>query len=891
MLSRCTKNHSTKAVFISLILICLPYFLKSQNERLLKETKTSHFINLELKNSNNQHLKNIANKLNKSPIEDIIALQIELILEIINLEKDKYEINILARKKEDIGTFLYRKIDIFEKLYPTTAKFILEIKFPFEERQKREKTFYLDSTNQWQNVFSWTDTNYNNVIIPSIDIIFDSFEYGEKWEQNLNHTIQIVDKYHKSDSIFSLWSEKIDKLNFEKTELIPLDDFTLDEIEKEFEFFNFPNIAKQLKLPDNQTDNFKNFETKIKNKREDLDYKLFNIDRIFIEKARKEKSRYNLIGAIYNYNKSLEYHPLNTTALIELAQITLDENNQKETIDLIKKIFTSTWPQGDEYYKAKNLASQLYDIIINQGDKLMQAEEFHKAIETYHLANDFCDSIRINICSNKHKTGIINSKKGVLNSYFNVIDKALDRNLLPIAENYAREAKRYQMENIEEIPNDDDIQTVVDKIISKYVEEALTNINKSLFQLGIEQLDNAASLGKTFRSDFSLAYLEETKQNAYKGAFDNIITESEKLLSQNKIPESEEKYKFAMEYFHQYNEWIKDTTKSYSQHREIQKTKYSNFIKTGIEEYENGKFIASLETFHQAKQLENHYNFHKNEVLDSMLISIAEPVVKEKIQLLNMNIWRNELEIAKDILDELNIIITQANLETNSELMTDYQSIKTSFENKECEYAQNEASKFQREIDAYIQNQAFYSACNSMGKNKILHHKFSRCISWSPEQEELFQKYLPASLYDSLIQEADFEIRLNNIEKAMQIFVIADSIYDARNLEQIKVYRKKLTSFFYVNHNNETIAECIKHIQITELAQQGVLLIELLRKNNQSAKKYISLQKTLGKNLREMDKNKHPSVPLKELIKQYKVDSNWYFVFKFYYLKRPILTL
>jgi hypothetical protein len=75
------------------------------------------------------------------------------------------------------------------------------------------------------------------------------------------------------------------------------------------------------------------------------------------------------------------------------------------------------------------------------------------------------------------------------------------------------------------------------------------------------------------------------------------------------------------------------------------------------------------------------------------------------------------------------------------------------------------------------------------------------------------------------------------------------------------------------------------------LAQQGVLLIELLRKNNQSAKKYISLQKTLGKNLREMDKNKHPSVPLKELIKQYKVDSNWYFVFKFYYLKRPILTL
>ena len=114
MLSRCTKNHSTKAVFISLILICLPYFLKSQNERLLKETKTSHFINLELKNSNNQHLKNIANKLNKSPIEDIIALQIELILEIINLEKDKYEINILARKKEDIGTFLYRKIDIFE---------------------------------------------------------------------------------------------------------------------------------------------------------------------------------------------------------------------------------------------------------------------------------------------------------------------------------------------------------------------------------------------------------------------------------------------------------------------------------------------------------------------------------------------------------------------------------------------------------------------------------------------------------------------------------------------------------------------------------------------------------------------------------------------------------
>lgn len=891
-------NNSIKAKPIStlfgliLSLIILSHCNSAYSQQLIISNKTYSYPFVVTQNSNlNPHVFNIVKRLKQfdSNNDLSISFTIELNIKITKEFGNNYIVISELSKKECPSGALYRDFDICSEFFPSAVQFTFNIvqnnkalQISHEASLKLQKNI--------EQVYTWTDTTSNSIFEINPNLI--SLNYNQQWESEMNRKLNLIDLYYQSDSLLIAWDSIVNSIKLDQIELLPINDFVLDEVEKSLESFNNSNI---LSIVNPNRLNYQEFKDRITNlnikvgqKRLLLTEYLHWIDYRFIEKARLDLKMSNPIGAIYNYSKALEYNPLSIQALSELGRIMLDQNNLSESSNLVKTIFSSTWPQGKTLDECRKLATDLYSAIVSKGNLLLKEEEFHRAIQAFSIANIFCDSIRENICTNEHYQGIVKSKYGILRSYFNVINKALNRDLLHIAENYAYEAKKYQMANQKEIPDDSEIQLIVDQIVTKYVSLAMQNIDKGKFETAINQLHNADSLGHTFRDNFSLKYLDDSRKKAFNGAFSVSLSESQFALNNSNIYLADSKHHDAMNFYVQHPEWITDTTSAYSIFLNIRKADLKQKVAFGNNLYINGAFSDALNMLQEAKSIETYYKFQSDTLLDSLLLAISKPIAFERLNNVSMKIWRNELLEAKAIIDDVDSLIHKSNLLNDVELIELFNSTKRKYQFQECDFAQSQISQFENLYSKSILNQSFSIALTAIDSIQIIQKSFSRCIVNPKNYDSDYKIIIPAAKYERLIQDCDIEFRLKNTRKALNIFFIADSLYQKHALKEAGVFQKTLSTFFYQTPDFDLIIECCNWLLESPHTDQIIPLLSILERNGCPSVKAKNIQKNLALKLRFSDKTEYPTMKSSELINRYPVKNNWYYIFKRTYLKNPI---
>ncbi len=870
-------------LLLYLLFVFSSFSAKSQQLIITEKSYNYPFV-LNSQTATNVFANRVLQKL--SIYQDInISFSIDLFVKVTQLSQYQYVALAEVHYNQCKGSYFYRDFDLCQDFFPEFLDFAFEVNQQSKLKSQIEISFKNRPHETIQKILTWTDSTGNN--IPEIKPIFKNIRYDEHWEQKIIKKINRIELFHISDSLINHWNEKLDKIKLENTELIPIFDFTLDEIEKDFEFFNDQNVYTVLNFSNishqSYASKISELNQKISQKRYLTNEYLHLIDFRFIESAREALRLSNLENAIYFYKKSLEFHPYNIVALKELGQLYLNQERLSEASELIKIIFSKTWPQGQIYTESLQLAKDVFQAILKTGDKWIKEEEFHRAIESYSLALIFCDSIRESLCNQSHKLGIVNAKKGILNSYFNVINKSLERNRLDIAENYVRESKKYQLANLNELPNDQEIQAMADKVVTRYVNEAMINIQNAHYHKAIQQLDRADSLGFTFRENFSLAYLDESRKKAYTGAFSEALLQSKKQLEMGSVFLADSKHQEAMSFYQQHPEWIRDTTIAYAlfvairRAESVKKTDWGNVL------FAKSEYSAALKSLQDAKSLEQFYKLPENSLLDSLLFAISQPIAFEKLNSVAMKIWRNELMEAKSIIDEVQILIKKSNLENNESLMQLFNSTVANFESQKCLFANSEISRLKNEFDIFKRENAFISAKLAVENILEIQKKFSECITNIYDYDAVLRFLIPASEYENLIRESSIEFRLENYSLAIQIFFDADSLYLQSNLENQGVKKTNISSFFYQSTNFQPIFSTLKTLSIYQKPDCVFELLHLLKKKGVKSSQTRLFQKQLATLLQKNDKQNFPHLSKRERIKQYPVTEKWFFWFKMYY--------
>lgn len=725
------------------------------------------------------------------------------------LDTSQSQINCSISKESIQGNIDYLGFDIGEKLFPNKINVIIAVdvdgknqKFPIQGSLVNKQT------NLERILISNSTSKRINPTLTIIDNVFD-----EQWQTAVALQMHAIETYHQADSLISSWDTLIRKINLEKTELIPLLDYELDDLMTEIRKFNDLNLVSLLNLSQNDPEYIAQKITEINIKAAQkqvlLNEYLMNIDQRFVIDARKYKERGNILQSIYLYNKAIEYHRYNVVALNELAKLYYEIGNLESAAKLIKQIYTTTYPDDYQYQKSHETGDFLYKKIVNQGNDMLVAQNFAEAIKIYEYANIFCDSIPEPICNISHKMGITKAKNGIYLSYLSVIEKAIKGNLFSIAQNYSMEAHKYQQLNIKEIPSDEDLQKLVDLIVSKQVAQSLQLIQSKQFIKALSRLESADSIGSKFRPDFKLQVLSEYRSKAANGALLELTNEVDKALKLQDRYVAQKNYDKATQFKQQYQQFITDTSSLIHAYRGIKALDYNSLVNDGDLMYRLDLFQNALEKYIEAKTLEQKYQLTPVKNLDSTISGMSKPLIFNYLSVSRQKIWGNDFFAAKQFYFKADTLAHSSLLMNDSAVKSDLEQTKLTLDRQWCISKTKKYSDLFENFTLLKQQRLYGAASQNIDSILVMLKIEDNCILKDRLNSEdiLFVKM--ASAYQQNIQDARYLGTIDKMDEALQKYYEADSIYRFHPLDSNLIKRESLSSIFiFVTSGSSFIKVC-----------------------------------------------------------------------------------
>ena len=685
------------------------------------------------------------------------------------LSEKQFQIHCTILKDSIMGNVDYMGFDLGAMLFPNNIAITVEL-----VKEGKTQKFPLLSLIKYRQTDLGTiiiSDTVANVIKPYITSIENSFD--SQWRSEIDRQMQAISLYYVADSLISSWDSIICKINLEKTELIPLLDFELDELISEILKFNDLNIIPRLNLSVNDSrmigQKITNINIKAAQKQVLLNDYLMNIDTRFILEARKFKEQGNILQSISLYNKAIEYHRFNIVALQELAKLYYEIGNLEFSSKLVKQIFTTTYPDDYQYKKCMEVGDLLYRKIVNQGNDMLVAQNFSEAIKIFENANIFCDSISEPICDGTHKTGITNAKNGIYRSYLSVIDKAIKGNQLTIAQNYSFEAHKYQQLNSNEIPYDDELQKLVDIIVSKQVAQSNQWIQTKQYVKALNSLESADSIGRKFRPDFKLKILSEYRSKAANGALLELADDVNKAVQLKDLYAAQKAYDKTLEFNQQYREFITDSTSLSLSLKEIKALDYQNLLNDGDMLFRLDLFQNALEKYIEAKELEQKYQMVPIKNIDSIINTMSKPLILNYLSVSRQKIWGNDFTSAELYYKKADAMAQSSSMTNDSVVQKDLARTKEILNNQRCTYKLN---KYQELYDIFksLKDQRVWARASQLidSINTIAEDSNELCIIANKLNNSDVKFVRAAADYQRKIQDSRYLSSINNTNEALR---------------------------------------------------------------------------------------------------------------------------
>ncbi len=730
----------------------------------------------------------------------------------------------------------------------------------------------------------------NKVLLKNIQIDFDNV-----WLLEINNHLDAIKVYEKLDSLILRWKDDLNKINLENTEMIPLLDYDMDDLIRRVQAVNNLDVISRLKLMNHDPNKFgaklSEINFQVSQKQVVLQEYLMNIDRQFIINARKYKENGNILQSIYYYNKAIEYHSFNIVALSELARLYYEIGNLPEASLLINRIFKTTYPDDYTNRQCIDLGKMVYRNIVNKGNDMYVAQKFSEAYSIYEIATIFCDSNSVEICNGDHIRGIKNSKNGIYQSYFTVIKKALLNNHFQIAENYIKEAKNYQLQNIKEIPTDVELQKLVDMLVSKLVESSKKLIDTKQFVKALTKLEKADSVGHLYRENFALANLDSYRQSAAQGGFDEKMKASNEYALQLNQYLAEKSLEQALDFLAYYKNYIKDTSEIKTVTKNIKTIEFNNALKTGNSLFEQNLNQNALDKYLFAKQLKNQYSIVNDTNIDSLVLRLSRPLLLDYLSKTRQNVWGNDFELATEWFAKAESLSKNINLDNDSSIVLEL--IKTEkFLNEElCNYQNNKYSTYSNAYLRNKNNKNYIVASQYADSLQSLSAMNNQCIKIVTISADEIKELKQIGNYQELIRDARYLANIEKTEEALVKFYHADSLYDGFENNKNRINRDSIASIFILCNNNKTLITACEWMIEQDKIRDAMSLLLLYKQKGGSASISKKSQKKIGQALILLDKMKYPSISKKELLKMYPVSGWWFYTFRSNYLGNPLFSL
>ncbi len=470
---------------------------------------------------------------------------------------------------------------------------------------------------------------------------------------SLEKFVQIASLYYKTDSIFGEAYKKLETLDYNRVRLLPIYDYTLDEVEASMAFLENKNFEERLQLHEKDPQDFLGKMQKLKietgKRRIVLNQKLANLDFEFYRKAKEYLSESDTGKAKELFKKSIETNYFFTLSHLMMAKILLGDKEFMKASEKINEAYTKTYPMPTDKELLDNFALKAKKEFFNAVDTLYYNNKYNQTLKRLSTAEEFCNNLQVD-CSEEIMKMRSKAKFGIYRSYLSVANKSIESGHPVFAEEYIAKAKSYQDKNeafIENAHEADELLLSISKVFEKRGLELLKNKE---YNEAVLHFNKARYFCMQYPGNECSDSIYVLIRTAKMGILNGFLDKASEYIEEENHELAEESIEKAREFQQMHQKELNKVAGIDSLEGKLNFVHYKYLINEGKFFLKKGEYKIALENMEAAKALEDRYIFKNDTTLFSYMQKAAKKVILDTLSDASLKAWASEDNLAARLL-------------------------------------------------------------------------------------------------------------------------------------------------------------------------------------------------------------------------------------------------
>ncbi|MFA6922815.1 MAG: hypothetical protein WC223_01050 [Bacteroidales bacterium] len=825
-------------------------------ENTSKGSQTIKYISSVKSESNiilNYFITKIAENISKPIQSSSFTLFFNEFIKVRQNNPYEYDISVEIKDFTLVGDYKYKGIKIYDALIPRKIALNLNISGRDGNDMKSigfrhisllkdknfisDKIFFKDSLKNIELKFS----------IQDID-----FSYDNENKKIFDNRLMLVKKYYDSEKKTNQLLKDIEAIDEKNIDLIPVNDMEVRSIKKKMDSLKEERFEEFLYLKDHDPIGFSaklnDIEKRLTILLDKFDKLIKGLDEIYYRKGMENLIYNNNLSAYKYFQKSVVANSLYAPSNYQISFLDFVNNRKEDAYKKTLNILSKMSPDARLKVQTIKLMNIIFNKYISESEDLIKKEKYHDAVALLDSAEILFGNSTLISEKEKLSANLFIAKHGIYNSFMLFCKRAIETKNFDIAETYLLRAREFQQKNSKYITNDKEAVDLLKIVYDNHIEVGNKYISSSKFLRALDEFKSAAELcnNKSFICSEALAKgIADAKNGIYKEIISdagNAIAKKDFLLAEILI----------------------NRAKAYQQHNAIivmQLSVVDSLVGlTMFQKYtrliEDAKQLLLLdrkkEAFNnlvEAADMQGKYYYSKNKELDDLLKESAKPVIIEKINKAKFNIWANENNMARQLLNEAVLMKEKYKLNDDSTISTSIKEYNKFSRMQECVKIKNEYENNFSKIQ-YLLVQKKYLETDSLLANMLSSvNNISDCAVNTSKAEELKkQNIIPADYQRFLIKINEF-IKKADYNKTYEVYEKMKDYYSHFSVNKYGLADIDLFDLVMKSNNNNFINNSANYyLSKKDFAKSLLLLRKLYQRDFPYAETKI-LQENLGREL------------------------------------------
>ena len=652
------------------------------------------------------------------------------------------------------------------------------------------------------------------------------------------------------DSVYNIYQSKVKSISNFEIDRLGINDCELNDVETHLNllqyygierFFDFKNLS-QIEL----YQKYKNLITEVKQIRTVLDQQIANIDFWYYKTAKDYLSKSDTLNALLFLDKSLLYNNLFLFSVNLKTNLLISQNKCTEaSIDLIK-ISGLIYPDNDFYKLLYTTVLQLNSALSEKSEMYYKTGYYNESMLYYQYADSLCKSFGFYNCKD-FTNGILNSKKGIYNSYLRIANQAIATNNFSIAESFTDKALEYADINRDAISNNEETNQNYRLFVNKYLSFSAKyrqNNNKKSADYYLQKANRICEL-------LNITDCKNKKIDIAENILlpDTVLSEAEnKHVSDIQTVSKENKKEIKRK--------IKKRRKSINEKQITNIKKQQNLnnvrnsialemIEIGNELYSKSKFEEAYQKFSSAKTLLATAKSTDKVKIDNLINQTAEQIVILPLKDINFAIWSDDFEKVDSLIKICKKLQLDYNLIDNTFINDELKRINDEKYHKICKNTEEKLGLLTGKAFSLFEIKEFQKVQIIVDEMELIKSKSNYCSIKDGDINKISALIKPVTSYFNLKNEAKQSFDEKKYPIFINLYNSADSVYKLYQLDSLKIAENNIISFLKYQNNDAANMQVAEILLLKGYQNECFQLLNVLRENNYDAIQTKKIQEDL----------------------------------------------